>query len=58
MERTNESIPQSQRLTVPNPIKMPFVAVADRVVPRTVGTYLIVNERARAKHARRTPPSA
>jgi hypothetical protein len=58
MERTNESIPQSQRLTVPNPINMPFVSVADRVQPRTVGTYLIVNERARAKRERRTPRSA
>jgi hypothetical protein len=53
MKVTNDSLPQSQRVTVPTP--MPFIGVADQVYPPRVGTYLIINERARAKRPRRRP---
>lgn len=43
-ERENEGIPQSQRTTITTP--MPFVAVADKVQPRTVGSYMIINDAA------------
>jgi hypothetical protein len=43
--------PESQRVTLPSP--QPFAAVAPR--RRSVGEYLIVNERAAAKRARRSP---
>ena len=50
-ERENEGIPQSQRTTITTP--MPFVAVADKVHPKNVGTYLIINEGAieRRRHS-------
>lgn len=50
-ERENEGIPQSQRTTITTP--MPFVGIADRVRPKTVGSYMIINEAAleRRRHS-------
>jgi hypothetical protein len=43
-ESENEGIPQSQRVTITTP--MPFVGINDRVRPKTVGAYMIINEAA------------
>ena len=43
-ERENEGIPQSQRTTITTP--MPFIAVADKVQPKTVGSYIFINDAA------------
>lgn len=50
-ESENEGIPQSQRTTITTP--MPFVGIADRIQPRTVGSYMIINEAAleRRRHS-------
>ena len=41
-ESENEGIPQSQRTTITTP--MPFIGVADQIRPKTVGSYMIINE--------------
>lgn len=50
-ESENEGIPQSRRTTITTP--MPFVGIADRVRPKTVGSYMIINEAAleRRRHS-------
>jgi len=50
-ESENEGIPQSQRTTITTP--MPFVGVADQIRPKTVGSYIIINEAAleRRRHS-------
>lgn len=59
MERETFETPVSQRVTIPSP--QPFAAAAAAVAPRVplkpVGAYLIVNERALAKRARRREPA-
>lgn len=44
LEGENEGIPQSQRTTITTP--MPFAGIADKVQPRTVGSYMIINDAA------------
>ena len=50
-ESENEGIPQSQRTTITTP--MPFIGVADRIQPKRVGSYMIINEAAleRRRHS-------
>ena len=43
-ESENEGIPRSQRTTITTP--MPFAAAADQVRPKTVGSYMIINDAA------------
>ena len=46
MKPTIEGVPESQRMTIPNP--MPIASVADSLVQqmrtRSVGSYVIINE--------------
>lgn len=49
MNETSDLLPESQRVTIPSP--QPFSAVGDH--RRSVGEYLIVNERALERRARR-----
>lgn len=61
MQPTTEGVPESQRLTLPNP--MPVASIADAMASqmraRSVGSYIIVNEAAleRRRHTTRPPVS-
>lgn len=48
MKPTTEGVPESQRLTLPNP--MPIASLADNLASemraRSVGSYVIINEAA------------
>lgn len=48
---SEDGLPQSQRTTITTP--MPFASIADRVRPKTVGSYMIINEAAleRRRHS-------
>jgi hypothetical protein len=50
-ESENEGIPQSQRVTITTP--MPFIGINEKVRPKTVGAYMIINEGAleRRRHS-------
>jgi hypothetical protein len=55
MKPTSEGVPESQRMTIPNP--MPVASVADSLAremrTRSVGSYVIINEAAleRRRHS-------
>jgi hypothetical protein len=55
MKPTNEGVPESQRMTMPNP--MPIASVADQMRARTVGSYVIINEAALERRRHPLSPS-